>query len=237
MKASLVDNKIDLLVISHVQWMSGYALDLKEIGAFCAANNIRFIVDATQSMGALPIFIDELEVDVLIASNYKWMNAGFGHGIMYMSDDFLQQYTPVVAGNASYAMHAGQWKYEPSIRSYEPGHLNFHGLLMLEAAMNKKLEKGIAQIADHNLNLVKQLLAGIVELKLPLLGPDSMDNRSPIVLLKAGEDLQQHLAQHNITVIHRNGFVRISMHYHNTEADIAAILAALATYPGAGKNG
>lgn len=230
MKALLLVNNIDILAISHVQWMSGYMLDLKEISEFCAANHIRFIVDATQSMGALPIFIDELKPDVLIASNYKWMNAGFGHGIMYMSDDFLKRYTPAVAGNASYGMYAGQWKYEPSIRSYEPGHLNFHGLLIAEAAIGQKLEKGIEYIAAHNLSLTALLIEGISKLKLPLLGPATMDNRSAIVLLKAGEELQQHLLQHNIIVIHRNGFVRISMHYHNTDADIAAILAALAAF-------
>jgi selenocysteine lyase/cysteine desulfurase len=230
MKALLLANNIDILAISHVQWMSGYTLDLKDIGEFCAANNIRFIVDATQSLGALPVYIDELKVDVLIASNYKWMNAGFGHGIMYMSDDFLKRYTPVVGGNASYGMYAGQWKYEPSIRSYEPGHLNFHGLLIAEAAINQKLEKGIEQIVAHNLRLTAQLVEGIGKLKFSLLGPATMDNRCSIVLLKAGEDLQKHLQQHNIIVIHRNGFVRISIHQHNTEADIAAILAALATF-------
>jgi cysteine desulfurase/selenocysteine lyase len=211
LKASLLANKIDVLAISHVQWMSGYKLDIKEVGSFCAANNIAFIVDATQSMGAVPILIDELDVDVLIASNYKWMNGGFGAGIMYMSDAFLKQYTPVVGGNASYAMVGEEWKYTPSLRSYEPGHLNLHGLLILEIATNKKLEAGIKVIEQHNMHLTQQLVNAIADTKLKLLGPADMSNRSPIVLVKATEELQKYLLDNNVIAIYRNGYVRISI--------------------------
>lgn len=230
LKASLLNNKIEILAISHVQWMSGYKLDLKDIGDFCAANNIVFIVDATQSMGAMPIFLAELKIDVLIASNYKWMNAGFGTGVMYISDAFLAQYTPVVGGNGSYAMVENEWKYTPSAKSYEPGHLNFHGLLILEAAINKKLEKGMMAIWEHNYTLTTQLIDGLQKLGLQLLGTTQMANRSSIVLVPAKEDLQQYLRDNNIMVIYRNGYIRISMHYHNIEADVQAILTALDSY-------
>ncbi len=230
LKASLLNNKIEILAISHVQWMSGYKLDLKEIGDFCAANGIVFIVDATQSMGAIPIFLTELKIDVLIASNYKWMNAGFGTGVMYISDAFLKQYRPVVGGNGSYAMVGAEWKYAPSVKSYEPGHLNFHGLLILEAAINKKLGKGLTAIWEHNNTLTKQLIAGLKNTGLQLLGTEQMANRSSIVLIAAKDDLQQYLHDNNVIVIYRNGYVRISMHYHNTEKDIVAILAALNYY-------
>lgn len=230
MKATMLEQKVDMLVISHVQWMSGYRLDLKDMGDFCSANGILFIVDATQSLGCVPINIQELRIDVLIASNYKWMNAGFGHGIMYMSHSFLQRYKPVFGGNASYSMVEGQWKYAPSIRSYEPGHLNFHGLLILEAAVAHKIEKGIETIFAHNMALTNQLIDGLVKLSMPLLGPASMDNRSPIALIKANEPLQQYLKERGITVIFRNGYIRISMHYHNTTADVEALLTAISQY-------
>ena len=230
LKASLLTNKIDVLAISHVQWMSGYKLNIKEVGSFCAANNIAFIVDATQSMGAISIRIDELDVDVLIASNYKWMNGGFGAGVMYMSDAFLKRYPPVIGGNASYAMVGDEWKYTPSLRSYEPGHLNLHGLLILEIATNKKLEAGIKAIEQHNMYLTQQLVKGIEETEFELLGNTGMINRSSIVLIKATVELQKYLSGNNIISIYRNGYVRISIHYHNTEADIEAILKSLKSY-------
>lgn len=232
LKIALLTHKIEILAISHVQWMSGYKLDLHDVGEFCARHNIVFIVDATQSLGAMPIFPRELKIDVLLASNYKWMNAGFGTGIMYMNDAFLQRYPPVIGGNNSYVIVGNEWEYTPSVKCYEPGHLNFHGLLILEAAINKKMKIGISNIWEQNMQLTNKLANGLKAAGFTLLGSVEMTNRSSIVLIKAKDDLQQYLQENNIVVIYRNGFIRISIHYHNTENDIQNILNVMANYNG-----
>src|SRR5690606_25751688 len=124
LKQRLLDENINVLAISHVQWMSGYKLDLADIGRFCADNGIGFIVDATQSLGAINIDLSALPVDVLIASDYKWMNAGFGTGIMYVGRNFINNYPPAVAGFGSYTFSGGKPQYIPGARSFEPGHPN-----------------------------------------------------------------------------------------------------------------
>ena len=91
-----------MVVLSHVQYASGYTLDIHAIGELCKASDVLFVVDATQSIGAIPIDLSTLHADVLISSNYKWMNAAFGTGILYISDNFLKKYRPVVCGNQSY---------------------------------------------------------------------------------------------------------------------------------------
>ncbi len=230
LKSKLLSEKIQILAISHVQWMSGFRLDLNNIGNFCADNNIVLIVDATQSLGAVPIFIDELKIDVLIASNYKWMNAGFGSGVMYMSDAFLARYEPVIGGNTGYVMADEEWKHMPSVKSYEPGHLNLHGLLILEAAINQKLEIGIDSIEMHNMKLATQLVENIAIAGMPLLGNTDMANRSAIVLVQAEEALQQYLLNEGIVVIWRNGYIRISPHYYNTEVDIDRMINSFRGY-------
>ncbi|RZA02178.1 MAG: aminotransferase class V-fold PLP-dependent enzyme [Sphingobacteriaceae bacterium] len=229
-KVELLSKQIEILVISHVQWMSGFQVDVEVLGDFCAQHNIVFIVDATQSMGAVNIDIDKLKADAVIASNYKWMNAGFGTAVMYMSDDFLLKYPPVIGGNGGYSMVDGEWKYASPIKHYEPGHPNLHGLLLLEGAINKKLELGMAQIEKYNMHLAKKLVATLAENGLELLGSTDMTNRSPIALVKAGEDLQKHLLGDNIVTIYRNGYIRVGVHYYNTEADIEALSASLKRY-------
>jgi len=156
---SLIETqKIDIVAISHVQWSSGLAMDLKELGALCKQHGVRLIIDGTQSLGAIPVNLSALPVDVFIASNYKWMNAGFGTGILYITDDFLKKYPPVVAGNNSYVLQNGQLTYRPSMRSYEPGHLNMSGLLLLEAAIQDKNNRGMEAIAAHTKKLTQLFL-------------------------------------------------------------------------------
>lgn len=101
-REAISTNAVDIVVISHVQWSSGYKTDLQEIGDLCKQHGVLFIVDTTQSLGANELNLAELNIDVMAASNYKWMNAGFGTGILYVSDRFLEKYTPVVGGHNSY---------------------------------------------------------------------------------------------------------------------------------------
>lgn len=227
LKQRLIDDKIEILAISHVQWLSGYKIDLAELGSFCRRHDIWFMVDATQSMGAHVINLAELDIDVFIASNYKWMNAGFGTGIMYMSDEFLQAYTPRVAGNNSYAMIEGKMQYRPSVTSYEPGHPNMYGFTVLQSAIMHKQQLGVSNIQAHNAGLAQQLLSDIRELNVSLIGEDSLNNRAAMIFLKDDGGLLSFIKSHGITVSGRMGHVRISMHYHNTLADVQALTDVL----------
>jgi selenocysteine lyase/cysteine desulfurase len=231
-KAVLLKNKIDVLAMSHVQWLSGYKIDIIALGLFCKEHSITYIVDATQSLGAVNIAIEDMYVDVLIASNYKWMNAGFGTAVMYMSDRFLEKYTPVVAGFNSYIMKDGKMQYIPSIKSYEPGHTNMHGLLVLERAIKEKLSLGIDAIEKHNKKLIQLAIDSMSSgMRTRIIGRASADNRAFIVMC-ANEEVHAYLTEHGIVVTKRDGTIRISMHFNNTEADIENLVKRLNAYTG-----
>lgn len=221
---------IDILAISHVQFNSGYKLDIKRIGSLCRKHDVLFIVDATQSMGAVPLDMAQLETDILIASNYKWMNAGFGTGILYMSDTFLARHTPVVGGHNSYQMKDGKWMYVPSVLSYEPGHPNMYGQLLLEAAIHQKQKLGIDNIETHNKELTTLLLGHLKSIPVQLIGPFTMENRASIVILKDEHGLSGWLKENDIIVTNRNGIVRISMHFYNTAEEIMRLVDVLSGF-------
>lgn len=227
MKQKLLDEQINILAISHVQWMSGYKLDLADIGRFCTDNGIWFIVDATQSLGAVNIDMAALPVDVLIASDYKWMNAGFGTGVMYVSKEFLQQYPPSVAGFNSYTFVDGKPEYRPCARSFEPGHPNMFGLTVLDAAVQHKMQLGMDNVEEHDMALTQLFLDEIRGLNLELLGEPTVDHRAPFVLIKDKNGLGQKLKDNGIIVTHRMGWLRISFHYYNTGADVKKLVDVL----------
>lgn len=224
MKQLIVSGKVDVLAVSHVQWLSGYKLDIKELGALCREHNVSFIVDATQSLGAIDINLEELPMDVLISSNYKWMNAGFGTGIMYMHPNFLKKYTPKVGGHNSYVMKDDKWQYEPSVRSFEPGHPNMYGFAVLHAAINHKLDMGVSDIEQYNRKLSQHLLDLLGENGIEYLGNDTMDERASIILLKDEGSIWDKLQEHNIVASQRGGNIRLGIHYYNTEADIKKLI-------------
>lgn len=222
--AKISGGKIDILAISHVQWMSGALADLQSIINICHRHGVLLIVDTTQSLGAEPVNIGELKPDVLISSNYKWMNAGFGTGIMYLSDSFLAQYPPVYGGVHSYVFEGGQEIRKPSALDYEPGHLNMSGFSVLDTAINHKLELGLENISRHNHQLTALFVEQCPKLPVTLIGPADMQNRSAIVVLKDEAGLGQWLVDNGFVVTLRNQTIRLSFHEHNTEEDIQKLI-------------
>lgn len=225
---AITGNKVDIVLLSHVQWGSGYSIDLKEIGSLCKEYGVIFIVDATQSLGANQIDLSEVHADVFAASNYKWMNGGFGTGILYVSDSFLERYKPVVGGHNSYKMVGDSWIYTPSALSYEPGHPNMYGLTLLEAAIAQKNEIGMQAIAAHDRRLTALFLAGIADLPVNILGGYTMENRSPIVVMKDEDGLGDWIKQQNIVITQRNGLLRVSTHFYNTQEEVEILVNCIA---------
>ncbi|MBS1773312.1 MAG: aminotransferase class V-fold PLP-dependent enzyme [Bacteroidetes bacterium] len=223
----IFNHKVDIVALSHVQWSSGYKVDIMQVGEWCRDNGVLFFVDATQSIGANVIDLSELHIDVFISSNYKWMNAGFGTGEMYITDSFLEKYPPVVGGHNSYKMIDGAMRYVSSAQSYEPGHPNMFGLTVLESAIIRRTEQGVHNVQQHNSRLCQLFLDGIKNLPVNILGDYTTAHRSSIVMLKDDNGLGDWIKQHNIVVTHRNGLLRVSMHYYNTEADINTLIDCL----------
>lgn len=226
-KDCIINNKVDIVALSHVQWTSGYKLDLKEIGALCKKHGVLFFVDATQSIGSNVIDLSEIHTDVFAASNYKWMNGGFGTAEMYVADSFLERYPPVVAGFNSYVFTDKGRVFNRDVKCYEPGHPNMYGLTILEAAIRHKMEMGVANIEAHNSKLCQLFLDNIKGLPLSLIGDYTTTHRSSIVILKDENGLGDWIKQHGIVVTQRNGLVRLSMHYYNTETDVMTLVSCL----------
>jgi cysteine desulfurase/selenocysteine lyase len=227
--AAIKEQKIDIVVISHVQWNSGFKIDLKALGDICKEHNALFIADATQSLGAVDIRVEELPVDVLISSNYKWMNAGFGSGLMYMNDTFLAKYPPKTIGNASRTFRPadGGFDFENTVNNYEPGSLDQFGFIIMDHSINEKNRTGMQAIEQHNMQLSQRLVSGLAELPVELIGGDTEINRSAIVSVKEAPGLHPFLLQNNIITTLRSGIIRASIHSHNTGADIDAILSCI----------
>jgi selenocysteine lyase/cysteine desulfurase len=226
-KDCITNNKVDIVALSHVQWGSGYKLDLQEIGDLCKQYGVLFFVDATQSMGATVIDLSRLHIDVFASSNYKWMNAGFGTGELYVADSFIEKYPPVVAGFNSYTFIDGKPVFSISVKCYEPGHPNMFGLMVLESAIKHKQELGVATIEEHNSRLCQLFLDNIKDLRINILGDYSTKHRASIVMLKDENGLGDWIKEHNIVVTQRNGLLRVSMHYYNTVEDVMALVDCL----------
>jgi cysteine desulfurase / selenocysteine lyase len=220
-KAKLIEDKIDVLTVSHVQYLSGYRVDLKELGRFCSESGILFIVDATQSLGALPVDVNKMHIDVLVASSYKWLNAGPGSAVLVLRQNILEKYPPRIGGFGSYVPTESGFVYQASISSYEPGHVAISSLVVLEGVLNSRIAADVEQIEEHNLSLAQYFRAKLEDRNVFALGLGSNPNyQSPIVSVDWDEIMWKKLTDLDIACSFRGGRIRFGFHFHNSKTEI-----------------
>jgi len=67
-------------------WTDGSRIDLVAIGRACRDVGAFLVVDATQTLGAVPLAIDEIKPDFLVAAGYKWLLFPYGVGLMHVGE-------------------------------------------------------------------------------------------------------------------------------------------------------
>ena len=74
--------------MSHIHWADGTLFDLKAIRQRTRDVGALLIIDGTQSIGALPFDIQEIQPDALICAGYKWLMGPYSLGLAYLGEFF-----------------------------------------------------------------------------------------------------------------------------------------------------
>lgn len=211
---------LEILAISHVQWSSGFVADLQKLSDICKRNEVLFVLDATQSTGALPLNIQAQAIDILVASTYKWLGAGFGNGIMYVKKGLLDRYTPKIGGFNSFLRDQSKPYYKPNIKSFEPGHLDHEAFTRLKAAAERHNAIGRQDIYDRVTALMDYFLEQAEKNEVEVLGNFARSERGSFAFVKGDVQLCKLLEKEKVIVSPRGPGIRVGMHYYSNEIDI-----------------
>ncbi|NJD18410.1 MAG: aminotransferase class V-fold PLP-dependent enzyme [Gemmatimonadetes bacterium] len=85
---SAIDVDTAVVAVPHVHWTDGTRFDLMEVGRRCREVGAALIVDGTQSVGALPFDVQEVQPDALIVAGYKWLLGPYSVGMGYFGPRF-----------------------------------------------------------------------------------------------------------------------------------------------------
>ena len=231
----LIDQRTKVVAMSHVQFYNGFQCDLAAFGDICQQHEALFVVDGTQSIGALTADVSVMGVDALVVSAHKWMLGPLGIGFMALSERALARLSVAVVGWLSVQRpfdFRRQLELLPDARRFEPGTENGVGMFGLTARLAQIQETGTSVIEQRVLSLTDQLCEGLRQHGYKVTSPRQEKERSAIVTFIhphiASEQLFAQLSQVNVRASVRNGAVRISPHYYNSEDEIDLILNGLA---------
>jgi selenocysteine lyase/cysteine desulfurase len=74
--------------MGHIHWADGTLFDLVAIRKKAHSLGAKLIIDGTQSVGALPFSVQEIQPDALICAGYKWLMGPYSIGMAYYADSF-----------------------------------------------------------------------------------------------------------------------------------------------------
>jgi len=81
-----IDRNIKVVSVAPGHWTNGARIDLQPVGKACRDIGAMLVVDASQSLGAVPFSIAQIQPDFLVAAAYKWLLCPYGFAVLYVSE-------------------------------------------------------------------------------------------------------------------------------------------------------
>ncbi|MGN6791465.1 MAG: aminotransferase class V-fold PLP-dependent enzyme [Streptosporangiaceae bacterium] len=233
--AEQVDSATAAICISHVQYLTGHLLDLRDLATLAHDHGALLIIDATQSAGQVPINVTATGVDVLITGSYKWLCGTFGAAACYLSPSLLEHFRPPFVGWRStehpYTLDA-RWKpLASTARRMEYSTGSYAAAIAFGHAIRYIRTLSLEEVAAHNAELASLVAEGLAERGAKLLTPNDPHRRAGTVTARFpgrdGEAVASELTRRGVIVSPRVGSTRFSMHYYNNSDDVDRALSVL----------
>jgi cysteine desulfurase/selenocysteine lyase len=249
-----IDRRTRAVLVSSVGWVTGQRLDLAGFSTLARERDLFLVVDAVQHVGGLDLDLSQLAVDFLAAGGYKWLNAPFGVGVIYVRREAhrrglrlrrvgLLGLEEPPGGWSSWYGDPGMTSMPPmrpvaTARRFEaPGTPNSLGAPGLAASLALRNRFPPGAVDRHVLELGGELMAALARRGARLWTPLQEAERAGIVTFTFGggpsadSRIRDGLAERAIYVSTRYcagiGGIRAAIHFFNRREDIERLVAAI----------
>lgn len=151
-------SKTRLVVVNHASNVIGTVQPIADIGRICCERDIRFLVDASQTAGKVPIDVEQMHVDVLAFTGHKSLFGPTGIGGMYVREGVAISHTRAGGTGVRSAVrsHLDEYPYR-----LEYGTPNILGIAGLHAGVEWLTARGLDSVHHHEMDLTRRLRDGL----------------------------------------------------------------------------
>lgn len=255
--SELIRPNTKLIAIGHASNVTGAIQPLAPWSQLAKQTGKRLLVDASQTIGYVPLDIRQLGIDLLAAAGHKGLGALAGTGFLYVSQDLQTNFKSLMTGGTgiqSESINAPiTWP-----QSVEVGNYNLPGIVsMAVAARDLCDELNLQPIPwqTHWREMYQRLLDGLASIPgIQIVGADATENTtSPVdhvalvsirvqnwnahdlaAVLDSTFGIEVRAGYHCAALVHRaigteveGGTLRISPGHSTTAQEIDTLLDAL----------
>ncbi len=245
---SFISNKTRLVSILHVSNTLGYINRVEEITAIAHHYGARVLVDACQSAPHMPLDVQAIDCDWLVASGHK-MCGPTGAGFLYGKLNLLRSIPPFLGGGEMIAdVYLDHATYADLPYKFEAGTPAIGEVIALGAAVDYLSSLGMDKIHAYEEELTAYLFQELQRIpELRIYGPQptkSGKGRAALAAFTAGDvhphDLSTILDEAGVAIraghhctqpLHRylkvQSTARASLYFYNTREEIDVLVTAL----------
>lgn len=230
--AALVDENTRVVAVSHVSYQTGWRHDLERLSAVAADAGALFVVDATQSLGVVPV--PGTLADVVVSSSYKWLLGGHGLGVLAWNRARTPLPDPASVGWRSVrdlfsTDRFSRYEWHDDARRFETGFPSYPTIYLLDASTEWLAGFDPSAVHDHVLSLSGRLVQELSARGFDVATPAEDEHRAGNVTLLCddGAALARRLRDCDIHCWGGDGRLRASTHLFNGDADVDRLLDAL----------
>jgi cysteine desulfurase/selenocysteine lyase len=240
-----IDDRVRLISLTHVPTSGGLVNPAAEVGLVAREAGIFYLLDATQSVGQMPIDVAEIGCDFLATTGRKFIRGPRGTGFLFVRRSRIPELHPPVVevGGASWTERDG-YTLKGDAKRFETWEASYALQLGLGRAIDYALELGIEAIWERVRtlgDLLRRELAAIDGISVHDLGVKKCglvtftDRSVDTELVARGlaaqainvdiskpEDTRLDFEARNLEPM-----IRASVHYFNTEDEIARFCAVV----------
>ena len=241
----LIQKNTRAIVITHASNLSGNVTDLGRVSAIAQKYKLLLVVDAYQCAGCIPIDVEKMGIDVLCFTGHKGLMGPQGTGGIYVREG-LKIRPLKVGGSGVHSYDREHPKEMPT--ALEAGTLNGTGIAGLFSSLDFILDTGVEAIHKKEMKLAKRFFDGIKDLpEVTVYGDWQNSERTAIVSVNLGTEESGQVSDwlwedygiavragaHCAPLMHKalgtekQGAVRFSFSYFNTEEEVDIAIQAL----------
>ena len=239
-----IDEQTAIAALPHCFWADGTLIDLVAVGRRCREVGAALVVDATQSVGALPFDVTEIRPDFLVVAGYKWLLCPYTLGFLYVAPEH-QNGVPLEHSWRGDMLEGwgvdwqdGHLDYpdtlQPGVGRFNMGESdNFISVPMAIKALEQVHAWKVSEINSSLRRITETIIDRTRNLGLV---PPNIDHRAghmtgfrlaPGFVHDDFEGIQQRLAAKQIYLSVRGDYLRIAPHLQVNDEDIKRLISAL----------
>jgi kynureninase len=222
-----IDDTTRLVAVDHVLFRSAYVQDARAIARAAHERGALVVLDAFQSVGTLPVDVEELEVDFLVGGALKWLCGGPGACFLWVRPSVAATLRPALTGWMAhpdpFAFDTSDARLRDDAYRFTAGTPNVPGLLAALPGIEIVREAGPEAIRQKSMRQTARLVELAAERGFRVTCPMDPDRRGGTVAIDVphGKAVCQELLRREVVVDYRpQAGIRVSPHFYTTDDEL-----------------